>query len=112
MCLQAFIAISEELRPVDVFKRLENVILAPLRLSPRAEEGPVKKFFLHIFSWVRAMTPSIFQIEISKKNWKKIPPQGGLTPKFFVSNYSCMYIPPLRQCTCIVSARYLKNCSL
>jgi len=65
MCLQAFIALSEELRPVDVFKRLENVILAPLRLSPQAEEGPVKKIFLHNFSWVMSIIPPHFQIEIS-----------------------------------------------
>jgi len=60
----------------------KNVILAPLRLYPRAQGSPAPKFFLRIFSWVRAMTPWNFQIEISKKNWETIFPQGVRPPNF------------------------------
>ncbi len=84
MCLQIFTQISLKLWPVDVCYNSKNVILAPLRLRPRAQGGPGPKFFLLTFSWVRAMTPLYFQIEIFKKILgKKFPPQGGLTPQIF-----------------------------
>jgi hypothetical protein len=83
MCLQAFIAISEELRPVDVFKRLENVILAPLRLSPRAEEGPVKKIFFAYFFLGKGHDSLKFSDRNLEKNLGKNFPPGGPTPKFF-----------------------------
>jgi len=85
MCLQAFIAISQELRPVDVFKRLENVILAPLRLSPRAEEGPVKKiFFAYFFLGHEHYSPTFSDRNLVKNFGKKFPPRGVRPPKFFL----------------------------
>jgi hypothetical protein len=45
--------------------------------------SPIVKIFLNIFSWVRGMTPSNFQIEISKKNLGKNFPPGGSDPQIF-----------------------------
>jgi hypothetical protein len=85
MCLQAFIAISQELRPVDVFKRLENVIPAHLRLSARAQEGPVKQIFLHIFFLGHEhYSPTFSDRNLVKNFGKKFPPRGVRPPKFFL----------------------------
>ncbi len=83
MCLQAFIAISEELRPVDVFKRLENVILAPLRLNPRAEEGPVKQIFFAYFFLGQGHDSLNFSDRNLEKNFGKKFTSGGSDPQNF-----------------------------
>ncbi len=82
MCLQTCTQISLKLWLVDVYEDSKYVILAPLRLCSRAQGGPRPNFFLHIFSWVRGMTPSHFQIDILEKNLGKISPQGVRPPQF------------------------------
>ena len=50
MCLQNFIQISLKLWPVDVCEHSKNVILAPLRLCPRAQMGPSPQhFYAYVF---------------------------------------------------------------
>ncbi len=83
MCLHNFIAISPELWPADVCEHSKNVIIAPVRLYPRVQGVRPQKFFLHIFSWVRAITPKNLQFDISKKILGKNFLQGGPTPKIF-----------------------------
>ena len=83
MCLQNFIAISLELWTDDVCEHSKNVILAILKLCPHAQGGPALKMFLNIFYRVRGLTPSNFQIDISKKILGKKFPPGGSDPQNF-----------------------------
>ena len=86
MCLQNVIRISLILWLVGVCEHSKHVILALLRLYPRAQGVRPQKIFLHIFSWIRSMTPSNFQIDISKKNlWKKFPQDPQIFGKVTVS---------------------------
>jgi len=82
-CLQICIPISLKLWPVDVVLKLKKKRnSSTFEATPRSPGGSgAKIFFCLFFSWVRAMTPLYFQIEILKKIWGKHPPQGGLTPK-------------------------------
>ncbi len=50
---------------------------------PSPEGSGAKNFFFHIFSWVRSMTPSNFEIDISTKILEKIPPPQGVRPPNF-----------------------------
>ena len=85
MCLQNFVTISQELRPVDVCKRLENVILASLRLSPQAQEGPVQKFFLAYFSLGHEhYSPTFSDRNLLKNFGEKISPRGVRPPNFLL----------------------------
>ena len=52
-------------------------------MPPSPGGSDTKKIFFSYFSWVRAMPPSNFQIEISRKMLGKIFPPGGSDPHNF-----------------------------
>ncbi len=74
-------------RRVLKFKKRNSGTFEATPPSPGGGPGPT--IFLHIFSWVRSMNPSNFEVDISTKSLGKIFPQGGPTPKnVFLSDYS------------------------
>ena len=77
MCLQNCIHISLKLWPVDVCYDSKKRNSSTFEVTPPRPGGSgAKTFFLLIFSWVRSMTRSNFQIEILQKNLRKISPRG------------------------------------
>ncbi len=77
MCLQIFTTISLKLWLVGVCEHSKNVILAPLRLRPRDQRGPVPKIFFAYFFLGQGHDSLIFLDRNLKKNFgKKISPRG------------------------------------
>ncbi len=64
--------------------KFKNVILAPLRLRPRAQGGPGPKIFFAYFFMGQGHDSLTFSNRyLEKKFGKNSPPQGGPTPKIF-----------------------------
>ncbi len=83
MCLQNFIAVSLELWHVDVCEHSKNVILAPLRLCPRAQgRQAITNFCANFFLGQAHDSLEFSDRYLEKKFGDKIPP-GGSDPQNF-----------------------------
>ncbi len=83
MCLHNFIAISPELWPSDVCEHSKQVILASLRLYPRAQGVLAPKIFFAYFFLGQGHDSLKYSDRYLEKNLGKKFSPGGLTPNFF-----------------------------